>query len=186
MKVRDSGMPDENMWNSFFDVEKIFRGLEIDNKITSLVEIGCGYGTFTIPAAKIINGKVTAFDIEEDIVSRLKQITAGNKKIEIINRDIIFEGTGIKSSDIDYVMLFNILHHEKPHEILGEAFRILKTNGKAGIIHWRTDIDTPRGPAKEIRPEPEYLEQEAIGAGFKIKKHSFILEPWHYGILLEK
>jgi tRNA G46 methylase TrmB len=51
MKVRDSGMPEETKWNDFFDIDFILSELSIDSKIVDLVEIGSGYGTFTIPAA---------------------------------------------------------------------------------------------------------------------------------------
>jgi ubiquinone/menaquinone biosynthesis C-methylase UbiE len=37
------------------------------------VEIGCGYGTFTIPAANQIKGKVFAFDIEDEMIEVLNQ-----------------------------------------------------------------------------------------------------------------
>ncbi|MGA8263645.1 MAG: hypothetical protein WB779_04305 [Ignavibacteriaceae bacterium] len=42
MKARESGMPDENTWEQFFDVEKILNGLEIDTKIEKLVVFGFG------------------------------------------------------------------------------------------------------------------------------------------------
>ena len=64
MKVRDSGMPDEGMWESFFSPEKTLVLLGLDAAMTGIAEFGCGYGTFTLPAARTIRGKVHAFDIE--------------------------------------------------------------------------------------------------------------------------
>lgn len=64
MKVRDSGMPNEEMWNNFFDSDLILKELLINSQIEHLVEIGSGYGTFTLPAAKLLRGKLYAFDIE--------------------------------------------------------------------------------------------------------------------------
>lgn len=58
MKVRDSGMPEEANWNDFFNVDFLLSELNIDSQITDLVEIGSGYGTFTIPAARLIQGKL--------------------------------------------------------------------------------------------------------------------------------
>jgi hypothetical protein len=40
---------------------------------------------------------------------------------------------------------------------------ILPYEKKFPIIHWRSDIETPRGPALEIRPSPEQC--LALGAG---------------------
>ena len=73
MKVRDSGMPEEKIWNSFFNIDLILSELQINKQIYDLVEIGCGYGTFTIPSAKQIKGKLYAFDIEKEMLDIVKQ-----------------------------------------------------------------------------------------------------------------
>jgi 16S rRNA A1518/A1519 N6-dimethyltransferase RsmA/KsgA/DIM1 with predicted DNA glycosylase/AP lyase activity len=51
MKIDDSGMPEEAYWNSLFDIQVIIDWLAIP-KNSTIVEIGCGYGTFTVPIAK--------------------------------------------------------------------------------------------------------------------------------------
>ncbi len=51
MKARESGMPDEQMWDQFFDTDFILKGLGIQNLTGTIVDMGCGYGTFTVPAA---------------------------------------------------------------------------------------------------------------------------------------
>jgi len=71
MKVRESGMPDEKMWNDFFDIDSILSEMQINNQVNDIAEIGCGYGTFTIPAAKQINSRVFAFDIEKELIDIL-------------------------------------------------------------------------------------------------------------------
>ena len=73
MKVRDSGMPDEKLWNDFFDIDLILSELQIDSQITDLVEIGSGYGTFTIPTARLLKGKLHAFDIENEMIDYLRE-----------------------------------------------------------------------------------------------------------------
>ena len=67
MKIRESGMPECQMWEKFFDSQKILSMLGIDKQTADVAEFGCGYGTFTIPAAKIINGRIYALDIEPDM-----------------------------------------------------------------------------------------------------------------------
>ena len=159
MKVRDSGMPEEANWNDFFNVDFLLSELNIDSQITDLVEIGSGYGTFTIPTARLIQGKLYAFDIEDEMIDILNQ-KIQNKQIDNIRlekRDILAHSTALPDNSIDYVMLFNILHHESPMEFIDEAYRILKSNGKIGIIHWRSDISTPRGPDLSIRPKPNEI-----------------------------
>ena len=57
MRIEDSGMPGETYWNSLFDINTIVDWL-VNSKNAEIVEIGCGYGTFTIPLAQRTAGKV--------------------------------------------------------------------------------------------------------------------------------
>ena len=188
MKARESGMPEEKTWEQFFDVEKILCELEVDNKIEKLVELGFGYGTFTIPASRKIKGNVYAYDIEnalnKELVSRLEKNNIHN--VILFSKDFITEGTGLQNEEADYVMIFNILHAEESANILKEAFRILKKTGKAGVIHWNYDSSTPRGPSMSIRPKPEELKSMLIKSGFSIIKYNINFPSYHYGILAQK
>jgi len=188
MKTRESGMPDEKIWEQFFDFEKILAELEINNKVADLVEFGFGYGTFTIPASKKISGNLYDYDIEEILFRDMKsKLGVDNiKNVFLYKKDFISEGTGLNNDSIDYAMLFNILHAKESNEILKEAFRILKKNGKVGVIHWIYDSSTPRGPSISIRPKPEDLRDILIEAGFSIIKYNISLPPYHYGILVQK
>ena len=107
------------------------------------------------------------------------------KNIEIEKRDFVLEGSGFGNNSIDYVMLFNILHNEHPDNLLKEAFRILKSQGKLGIIHWNHDPTTPRGPPIAIRPKPERLISLAIEIGF-FNPILFDIKPYHFGILMTR
>ena len=100
-------------------------------------------------------------------------------------RDFSVKGSGLENHSIDYVMLYNILHVYKPEFLLKEAFRILKLGGWLGIIHWKYDATTPRGPPMGIRPKPEQCKYWAESDGFSFVKE-FDLEPYHYGLLFRK
>jgi len=188
MKVRDSGMPNEKMWNDFFDIDLILSEMEINIQINDLVEIGCGYGTFTIPSAKQIKGKLYGFDIEKEMLDIVKQKQTHEHLDNVIleQRDILTQTTGLADNSIDYVMLFNILHHDSPIDFLVEAYRILKPNGKIGIMHWRSDILTPRGPYLSIRPTPDQILHLIDRKKFSIDKEPVVLEPYHYGLIISK
>jgi SAM-dependent methyltransferase len=187
MKIRDSGMPDKGMWEGFFSPSKILETLGFNSGVSDAVEFGCGYGTFTIPAAKMISGKLFALDIETEMVEATKGAAAkdGIKNLEAIIRDFMAEGTGLKTESVDYAMLFNILHLEDPVSLLLEANRILRKGGRVGIIHWNYDLATPRGPSMDIRPKPENCIEWATTAGFVDPKR-FDLKPHHYGIVMTK
>ena len=64
MKVPDSGMPEENYWESLFDIPLVLDRLGIDSAVRDVAELGCGYGTFTIPIARQILGTIFTFDID--------------------------------------------------------------------------------------------------------------------------
>ncbi|MHB1033678.1 MAG: class I SAM-dependent methyltransferase [Pirellulales bacterium] len=189
MKTRESGMPDEEMWREFFDVEAILRWLKLTPSCRDVVEFGCGYGTFTIPAARIVRGTVHALDIEPDMVAitRSKAEAAGLRNVQADVRDFVAEGTGLPAASMDYAMLFNILHAECPERLLRECYRVVVPGGLLGIIHWNCDPATPRGPSMDIRPRPEQCRDWAVKEGFRLLAPGAIaLPPYHYGMVLTR
>ncbi|MDP3148787.1 MAG: class I SAM-dependent methyltransferase [Ignavibacteria bacterium] len=185
MKIRESGMPEETYWESFFDTRYIFSQMQLDNKIYDVAEFGSGYGTFTIPAAKIIRGNLYAFDIDATMIDRLKKRISEQhlSNIKVMLKDFVKEGTKLKDCSIDYAMLFNILHAEKPVALLNEAYRMLKPGGRVGVIHWIHSETTPRGPSMDIRPSPLQCVDWLLEANFEILKNEIQLPPYHYGII---
>lgn len=189
MKIYDSGMPEEKVWDSFFNTSLILSKLQLTSDCNDVVEFGCGYGTFTIPAARIISGIVFALDIEQEMIDSTQKAASRSKlaNIKCILRDFVKDGTGLQNNSVDYAMLFNILHYEEPISLLDEAFRVLKKDGLVSIIHWNYDPETPRGPDMNIRPKPEQCRQWAVHAGFKMTGKGIIdLPPYHYGMALRK
>lgn len=189
MKTRESGMPDESMWIGFFDPEVALRKLRLSPMCGDVVDFGCGYGTFTIPAARITSGTVHALDIEPEMVrsTQARAEAAGLRNVRTYLRDFVSEGSGLPDAAVGYVMLFNILHAECPEVLLREAFRILAPDGTLGIIHWNYDPATPRGPSMEIRPRPEQCRDWAERAGFVLFEPVIIdLPPYHYGMALKR
>ena len=161
MKSRESGMPDEPMWKSFFDPETTLRKLGLCAETGDVVDFGCGYGTFTLPAAKIVRSTVYGIEIDPDMIeaTRAKVVEEHLSNVQLILRDIIATGTGLADNSIGYAMLFNILHCELPEKLLRETWRILIPNGLMAIMHWNFDAATPRGPSMTIRPRPEQCRQ---------------------------
>lgn len=188
MRIQESGMPEEHVWSTFFDTQMIFDKLEINETVFDLVEIGFGYGTFTLPASQVISGQLFAFDIEDHFVNGAQEKidSLNSLNIYLQKRDVVEGGTGIQDESVDYVMLFNILHGESSGTIIKEAHRILKPGGKVGIIHWIYDADTPRGPSMDIRLKPVQLKMFVQSFGFAIHKFNISLPPYHYGILAVK
>lgn len=189
MKVRESGMPDEEMWIGFFEPAKALATLGLDCGLQDIVEFGCGYGTFTQAAAGIASGTVHALDIEPEMadIVRQKCREAGITNVGVTLRDFVATGTGLADNSMDAALLFNILHHEEPVALMREALRVLKPNGMLAVIHWNYDPTTPRGPAMEIRPKPEQCIQWGKEAGFRFnERNRYDLPPYHYGLVFRK
>jgi len=85
-------------------------------------------------------------------------------------------------------MIYNLLHLATPKKLLREAFRVLMPGGTLSIIHWRSDIPTPRGPALDIRPTPEQCSQWMRDTGFQDLRQVNLSAycPYHFGITASK
>ncbi len=189
MKVRDSGMPDEVYWESLVDPEVTLVALGIDSSIADAVEVGCGYGTFTIPAARRIIGALTTFDIEPAMVARTKERAEelGLYNVKPVLRDVLHDGIGLPDASQDVCLLFNILHTDNPVKLLAEAARVVRPGGEVLVTHWRYDETTPRGPSLTIRPRPEDILRWAMETGLLEPASTGIaLPPFHYSLRLRR
>jgi ubiquinone/menaquinone biosynthesis C-methylase UbiE len=188
MKIRDSGMPHETWWVSFFDVEEILDRLGLRHLTGDVVDLGCGYGTFTVAAAARTAGTVHALDIEPAMVvttlEKVERMSLDN--VSVRQCDFLADGTGLKAASCSYVMAFNILHGADPEALLEEAWRILAPGGRLGILHWIPDPETPRGPDLAIRPRPEQCQAWLRAVGFALEAPPLSLPPYHYGVVGRK
>lgn len=191
MKGRESGMPEEAWWASFFNVEGALDALLGEGPHHGdVVEFGCGYGTFTFPVARRSRGVVSALDLEPEMIAlvRSKALESHAQNIQCIQCDFVAEGTGLSTGSQSHAMIYNLLHLEDPVALLKEAYRVLKPGGTLSIMHWRSDIPTPRGPSLEIRPVAEQCENWILAAGFsgvtRVSLESSC--PYHYGMVASR
>jgi SAM-dependent methyltransferase len=189
MKLRDSGMPEENYWETLLDVPLILDRLQLSSEFRDAIEVGCGYGTFSLPIARRITGTLRAYDIDPAMVERTaaRASDEGILNVQSELRDVIAEGFGVGDDSQDAVFLFNLLHCEDPVALLLEASRTLRSGGRCLVIHWRHDPRTPRGPDLSIRPKPSQIVDWAEAADLVSQLVDPLdLPPWHFGIILGK
>jgi len=99
----------------------------------TVVDFGCGPGTFTIPIARAVGkeGIVYAVDKNEKSLSDLKKMAEeeGLDSIKIIK--VQDEGKlPLSPASADVFLLFDVLHHLDWGKIFPEVKRITKPNGK--------------------------------------------------------
>lgn len=191
MKTRDSSMPETEYWNSFFNAPKLIETMFLNTRLQgNILELGSGYGTFTVPASRYTSGKIYALDIEKELIKNLEDYCVTQKINNIVCQEYDFIENTLPFHDkyFEHVMIYNLLHLEDPHYLLHEAKRVLKNNGIISIIHWRNDIITPRGPSLEIRPSTFQCTHWLKEVGFQ-KITNLSVEHcafYHFGIIAYK
>jgi ubiquinone/menaquinone biosynthesis C-methylase UbiE len=101
-----------------------------------VLEVGCGPGFFTIPAARIVGdrGHVYAMDINPVAVEhvRRKIERQGLKNVEVARADA--SETGLADESVDVAFLFAVTHaFHDVGEVMKEMHRVLKTKGTLSI-----------------------------------------------------
>lgn len=100
-----------------------------------VLDFGCGSGTYTIPAARIIGneGKVYALDKNRSVLNELMQKAKSAGLNNILRIDTGGEpGIELADDSIDVVLLFDVLHSyyfpriEDRRKVLDEIHRIAK------------------------------------------------------------
>ncbi len=104
-------------------------GLKPGQKV---LEVGCGPGFFTIPAAKIVGkeGFVYAVDVHPLAIERVKE-KIEREKIKNIKPILTnASDTGLPDQSIDLAFIFGLLHVAGGlDEVISEIHRILKQDG---------------------------------------------------------
>lgn len=187
MKVRDSGMPPQDYWETLLDVPSILDAFGFGPATGDVAELGCGYGTFTLPLAQRIRGTVHTIDIDPTMVAITadRAAEAGLTNVKAEMRDVLTSGFGPPAGSCDAALLFNILHAEEPVALLRAARDVVKPGGLVAVIHWRSDVVTPRGPSLDIRPRPEQIVGWAAEVDLKPEGEALLLPPWHFGLKLQ-
>jgi SAM-dependent methyltransferase len=189
MKVRESGMPPEEAWARFFDVEGALAAFARTDcgPLAPAVEFGCGYGTFSVALAHRAHGDITALDIDPDMIDVTRRRAEDHRLSNLCVRecDFVSGGSGLPRESQQLALVFNLLHLDDPVNFLREVRKILKPSGRVWIMHWRTDVPTPRGPPLAIRPSLGDCRSWVAKAGYSNTCTVDLANscPFHYGIV---
>jgi demethylmenaquinone methyltransferase/2-methoxy-6-polyprenyl-1,4-benzoquinol methylase len=115
---------------------KTLQGADIQPGQTVL-EVGCGTGFFTVPAAKLVGdeGCLVAMDALSDFVKQVsKKIQSADlNNVRVIKRDAL--NTGLSAESIDKALLFGVLPWPALplNRLLPEMHRVLKPEGTLAV-----------------------------------------------------
>lgn len=121
-------MPPQDYWETLHDVPRILDAFGFGARTGDVAELGCGYGTFTLPLARRIAGNVHALDIDAALVALTAQraTAAGLNNVQAQVRDVLAAGFGRPAGSCDAALLFNILHAEEPVALLRAARNVVR------------------------------------------------------------
>ena len=125
----------DTLYGLFVNPYKILNaaGLKPGQKV---LEVGCGPGFFTIPAAKIVGekGKVYTLDVNPVAVETVRRKIKEKdlKNIEVILADA--SETGLPDESVDVAFLFGVIHAlDHVDAVMREMHRVLKAKGVLSI-----------------------------------------------------
>lgn len=174
---------DEATRRSWYNPEAVLGEVGLRQGMT-FVDVGCGYGFFSLLAARLVgeSGLVYAVDSDKQAVQRLEE-----KALQLSLQNIRGKvGTAEKivfcTACADIVFYSMVLHDFKdPAQVLLNAKKMLKPSGVLVDLDWKK-VQMPFGPPFAIR----FSEQDAMGlmkiAGFNVSKLAEA-GPHHYLIL---
>ena len=103
----------------------------------TILEVGCGTGFFTIPAAQMVGDKgcIVAMDASSGFLKEvdIKVQQANLKNVRIVQRDAL--DTGLETASIDKVLLFGVIPFPllPLNKLLPEMYRVLKPGSTMSV-----------------------------------------------------
>jgi ubiquinone/menaquinone biosynthesis C-methylase UbiE len=174
---------DETERRKWQNPEKILAEIGLSPGQT-FVDVGCGEGFFTIPAAKLLGkrGRVYGFDIDEKAIQRLKEKTADEGLENLILKVGTAEEVVPCRGCADFVFFGMNLHDFRdPPKALINAKKMLKSGARLIDLDWKKE-PMDLGPPLRIRFSQEEAVTRIEEAGFRV--HAVKQEgPYHYLII---
>jgi len=135
VKILAAGMESRFRYR-FFSPVKILMGADIVPG-QNVLEIGCGTGYFTIPAARLIGdeGNLTAMDILQESVDHVTmKVQKANLKNVSVKKGNAMD-TGFNDETFHTVLLFGVIPAPMLplNSLLSETHRILKAEGNLAV-----------------------------------------------------
>jgi ubiquinone/menaquinone biosynthesis C-methylase UbiE len=150
----------------------------------TFIDVGCGEGFFTIPAAKLVGkrGRVYGLDIDGEAVKRLKEKASKEGIENLILKVGAAEDLVLCRACADFVFCGIDLHDFRdPVKVLINAKKMLKPGARFIDLDWKKE-PMELGPPVQIRFSQEEAVARLEDVGFRV--HSVKnAGPHHYMII---
>jgi ubiquinone/menaquinone biosynthesis C-methylase UbiE len=168
--------PERRRWQ---DPERILGEIGLKPGLV-FMDIGCGGGFFTLPAARLVGavGRVYGVDSNPRVINdlRARAVSEGLANVELVEARA--EDTVLCRACADIVFFGIVLHDfEDASQVLKNARTILKPSGKLVNLDW--DKNAPVGPPPHIRFDKAKASRLIEAAGFVIESVEDS-GPYHY------
>ena len=140
----------------------------------AVADIGAGTGYFSMRLAHMVpGGRVYAVDLEPDMVKYLAE-RARREGLKNVTAVQAKAGDPALPGKADLVLLVDVYHHiEDRQRYFRGLLGSLKPGGRVAVIDFR--MDSPSGPPKSARIEPDRVKKEMRSAGFALaQEHDFL------------
>lgn len=190
-EFQNTGHPDRDWWRALWgDPADTLDALGIDGG--SLVDLCCGYGYFTVEAARRCD-PVYGVDLDEDLLGTLDTRTADSGVDVDIRQADARDLPDTVPERVATVLLANTFHGVPDKEALATAVHAtLVPGGRFVVVNWydvpadeTTVLGEPRGPPEDLRLSPEATRRAVEPAGFETVE-TVPLTDSHYGVVFER
>jgi predicted methyltransferase len=139
-----------------------------------IADIGSGTGYFSVRFANMTpQGRVYGVDTEPDMVKYLSE-RAKREGLKNVTAVAGKPGDPRLPEKADLVILVDVYHHvENREQYFRQLQKSLRPGGRLAIIDFR--MDSPVGPPKNARIEPDRVKAEMKRAGYALaQEHAFL------------
>jgi len=134
----------------------------------SFADIGCGYGFFTEPAARIVGstGEVYAVDMDPEAINAVRRrLDRAHLSATLLTGKA--EETVFCGNCLDIVFFSIVLHDfSDPLRVLGNSRKMIKAGGTLVNIDWKKDA--PMGPPPSIKFSSEKAASLIRRSGYSV------------------
>jgi ubiquinone/menaquinone biosynthesis C-methylase UbiE len=139
-------------------------------------DLGAGGGWFTVRLAYRVgpNGKVYAEDIQHQMIDAIRR-RVGREQLKNVETILGTQSDPRLPAPVDAVLIVDAYHEmEQPVVLLRNVARVLKPNGRVGIVGYKKDGYGP-GPIMEERVDPDRVIRDAEAAGLQLQSRPTFL-----------